>query len=181
MRSICANNGINTRVHEQLYGITFLLLSVIISQAFWFPRIPIFSPPARNLPLPWLSHNQVAGRQSGKKQLSLVMSFLKHESIELRSFSSSEEKLGLPLLHFLRALGVFPFPLFKAKLESFSLILFCLLSSAQRNALDCFSVQTMGYISENGKLNHLKFSGTLNYGVLPVPNAAVYLLVVLQV
>lgn len=49
------------------------------------------------------------------------------------------------------------------------------------NALDCFSVQTMGYISENGKLNHLKFSGTLNYGVLPVTNAAVYLLVVLQV
>ena len=69
----------------------------------------------------------MSGRQSGKKQLSLVMSFLKHESIELRSFPSSEEKLGMPLLHFLRALGVFPFPLFKPKLESFSLILFCLL------------------------------------------------------
>ena len=40
---------------------------------------------------------------------------------------------------------------------------------------------SMGYISENGKLNHLKFSGTLNYGVLPVPTSAVYLLVVLQV
>ena len=43
------------------------------------------------------------------------------------------------------------------------------------------SSNSMGYISENGKLNHLKFCGTLNYGVLPVPTAAVYLLVVLQV
>ena len=34
--------------HKQLYGITFLFLSVIISQAFWFPIIPIFSPPSRN-------------------------------------------------------------------------------------------------------------------------------------
>ena len=76
------------------------------------------------------------------------MSILKHESIELRSFPSLQEKLGLPLLHFLRALGIFPFPLFKPKLESFSLILFCLLCSAQLNALDCFSVQTMGYIGE---------------------------------
>ena len=43
------------------------------------------------------------------------------------------------------------------------------------------SSNSMGYISENGKLNHLKFCGTLNYGVLPVPTAAVYVLVVLQV
>ena len=43
------------------------------------------------------------------------------------------------------------------------------------------SSNSMGYISENGQLNHLKFCGTLNYGVLPVPTAAVYLLVVLQV
>ena len=133
MRSICTNNGINTRVHEQLYGITFLLLSVIISQAFWFPRIPIFSPPARNHPLSWLSYNQVAGRQSGKKQLSLVMSFLKHESIELSSFPSSEEKLGLPLLHF----RGFPFSTLQAKTGKFFLNL--ILSALQRSD-ECFGL-----------------------------------------